>query len=301
MNIGKMMEGNAPARIPHPTVHEKRRPAGPPKDGRLPAQSGRASFLAVRPAALIRGCLALLIAGLVVAPASGQEKPGAAGRPDPQRVFRELLAPYRNLNDYTVKIQASVEMPSIRIPNYTATLYFKKPDRFHVETRSFAPIPRDAGVFNPFQFDPEKNRITSLRSEFLNGINADLYRLDPGDKEKRLRYSQAWVGGTPARILQVETISVRGTRALVTLTYRNVEQGGFQWLLPEKVRVRMAFPESAPDNEAASLFSRDNPVSSGIGRLNELTGEGRIDLTYSDWRLNRGLDDSLFGLTPGPP
>jgi len=31
-----------------------------------------------------------------------EERPGAAQRPEPRRVFEELLTPYRNLNDYTV-------------------------------------------------------------------------------------------------------------------------------------------------------------------------------------------------------
>ncbi len=106
-------------------------------------------------------------------------------------------------------------MPTIRIPDFSATLYFKRPDRFHIETKSFAPIPRNSGVFNPMQFDPEKNRITYIKSETLAQTRADLYRVEPLDAKSQVRYYHVWVGGVPGRILQVEYLSFRGTKGLV--------------------------------------------------------------------------------------
>ena len=92
-----------------------------------------------------------------------------------------------------------VDIPDIRVRDFTATLYFKKPDKFHVETRRFAPLPRNSGVFNPFQFDPEKNRIEFQRTENLEGAPADLYRVEPRDPKSPIRYYQVWVGGNPSR------------------------------------------------------------------------------------------------------
>ena len=236
--------------------------------------------------------LALLF--LAPAPACAQEKPGAAPRPDPGQVFTDLIKPYRNLNDYTVKIHAKISMPTIRIPNFTATLYFKKPDRFHIETKSFAPIPRNAGVFNPLQFDPEKNRIAYQKSENLDQTRADVYRVEPLDPKSPVRYYQVWVGGVPGRILQVEHLSFHGTRGLVTISHRKVSQGPESWLLPENVRIHLTFPEGAASPDGSSFSTRDNPISGGMRRLDEVSGEGDIEITYSDWQVNTGLEESLF-------
>jgi len=225
---------------------------------------------------------------------SSQEGPDAKSRPDPRRVFTDLANPYRNLKDYTVRIQTKVNMPTIRIPDFTATLYFKKPDRFQIETKSFAPLPRNSGLFNPFQFDPEKNRIAYQRTESLNGVQADLYRVEPLDSKIMVRYFTIWTGESPARILQVESLSFRGTKGIVKLSYRNVEQGSEMWLLPDKVHVHLTFPEGAPNADAWSLTTKDNPVSGGMRQLDEVSGEGDLDLAYSDWQVNTGLDDRLF-------
>jgi hypothetical protein len=226
--------------------------------------------------------------------ASAQQGSDEKSRLDPRQVFTELVKPYRNLTDYTVRIQAKANMPTIRIPDFTATLYFKKPDRFHIETKSFAPLPRNSGLFNPFQFDPEKNRITYQRTESLNGVQADLYRVEPLDSKIMIRSFSIWTAERPARILQVESLSFRGTKGLAKLSYRNVEQGSEMWLLPDKVHVHLTFPEGAPNADAWSLTTKDNPVSGGMRRLDEVSGEGDLDLAYSDWQINTGLDESLF-------
>ena len=238
--------------------------------------------------------LFLLLLLIVPAQASAQERPGVKQGPDPRQVFTELIKPYRDLNDYTVRIHAKVNMPSIRIPDFSAVLYFKKPDKFHVETKSFAPIPRDSGVFNPFQFDPEKNLIAYERTEPLNGMHSDVFRVEPLDAKALVRYYHVWVGGNPRRIQQVESLSVKGTKGQVNLTYGTVEKGVEKWLLPEKVHIHLIFPEGMHNADTGSFTTKDNPVSSGMRRLDDMSGEGNIDLSYGEWQINTGLDDRLF-------
>jgi hypothetical protein len=237
----------------------------------------------------------IILVILLISPAAAlaQEAPGAVPGPDPRQVFAELVKPYRNLNDYTVKIHARVNLPTIRVPDFTATLYFKKPDRFHIETKNFAPIPRNSGVFNPSQFDPEKNRITYQRAENLDGARAALYRVEPLDAKSQVRYYNVWVGGVPGRILQVESLSFRGTKTLVKLSYATVAQGAEKWLLPDNVHVHLTFPEGVM-NPDSSFSTKDNPISGGMGRIDEISGEGDIHIAYGGWLVNTGLDESLF-------
>jgi len=238
--------------------------------------------------------LFLLLVSVVPASAATPDRPGVKRAPDPGQVFTELTKPYLELNDYTVRIQAKIDMPTIRIPDFTAILYFKKPDKFHIETRSFAPIPRESGVFNPFQFDPQKNLITYLRNETLDGTAADVFRVEPLEAKSLIRYYHVWVGGIPGRILRVESLSVKGTKAQVKPTYSKAGPGPGKWLLPEKVQVHLIFPEGMYNADTSSFTTKDNPFSAGIRRLDDVSGEGDILLSYSEWQINTGLDDRLF-------
>jgi hypothetical protein len=236
----------------------------------------------------------LLIIVLLLFPllSLAQERPNPMPKGTPQQVFAELIKPYQTWRDYTVKIQAKVVIPNIRIPDFTARLYFKKPDKFQIETKHFAPLPRGAGFFNPFQFDPEKNQITFKQTEQIDGHLAALYKVEPGEEEKRIRFYMVWVGGTPKRILQVESHTFRGTKALIRPTYRQSEPGPDQWLLPDKIYVHLSFPEGL--NSSETLTAKDNPFSAGTVKNEAITGGGDITISYSDWRINTGLDDRFF-------
>lgn len=238
-----------------------------------------------------------IIIGLILfisVPVPAGERPEAKNEPGPLQVFNAIMKPYQGLYDYTVKIQVKVMMPGFRIPDFSADLYFKKPDKLHIETKSFAPIPRNSGFFDPFQFDPEKNRITIKQTVNLDGMQAELYRVDPGESETRVRFYNVWVGGTPRRILQVENHSFKGTIALVKLTYKNIEQGTENWMMPEKVHIHLTFPDGMQNLENSSFLIKDNPVSAGRIKPDAIQGEGDIYISYSNWRINTGLDDSFF-------
>lgn len=236
--------------------------------------------------------MALLV--FISMPVLARESSEAKQESSPMQVFDAIIRPYQNLRDYTVKIQVKVMMPGFRIPDFAADLYFKKPDKLHIETKNFAPIPRNSGFFDPFQFDPVKNRITFKQTVNLDDMQAELYRVEPGESETRVRFYNVWVGGNPRRILQVENHSFKGTIALVKLTYKNVEQGPENWLMPEKAHVHLTFPEGMQSNDNSSFLIKDNPVSAGRIKSEDLQGEGDINISYSDWQINTGLDDSLF-------
>jgi len=223
-----------------------------------------------------------------------QERAEAGQESSPLQVFQAIIRPYQTLSDYTVKIQVKVMIPGLRMPDFAADLYFKKPDKHHIETKSFAPIPRNSGFFDPFQFDPEKNRITFIQTVNIDDMQAELYKVEPGESETRVRFYNVWVGGNPKRILQMENHSFKGTKALVKLTYKNVEQGAENWLMPKKAHIHLTFPEGMQRQDNSSFLIKDNPVSAGRSKPEEMQGEGDIYISYSDWRINTGLDDSLF-------
>ncbi len=217
----------------------------------------------------------------------------AAG-PDPAKTFSEVLRPYEGIQDYTVRIQAKVRIPDFRIPDFAGTVYFKHPDRFHLETKSFAPLPREAALFDPARFRPEKNRIAWLGSEAVDGVPVDVFRVEPLDEKGKVRSYRVWIGGSPKRILQVESLSVQGGKARARIRYALVRQGRGALWLPQRVDVHLTFPERGVRTPGSPLYSQDSPVSRGMARLESMPAEGSVAITYAGWTWNTGLDDARF-------
>ena len=90
----------------------------------------------------------------------------------------------------------------------------------------------------------------------------------------------------------MESLSFQGTKALVKINHQTVAQGDEKWLLPEKVHVHLTYPEGAKNPDY--LITNDKPVSGGLRKLDEMSGEGDIYIVYADWRVNTGLDDRLL-------
>ncbi len=239
-----------------------------------------------------------LVASIALAAASLAEWVGpasAAAGPDPVKIFTEVLEPYGAIRDYTVRVEAKVRIPDFRVPDFAASVYFKRPDRFHLETKNFAPLPRGTALFDPFRFRPEKNRLSWLAVEPLEGVPADLFRVEPLDEKGKIRSYQVWIGGNPKRILQVESLSVQGVKARARIRYALVRQGSDGLWLPERVDVKMTFPERGVRPQENLLYGPDSPVSRGMARLEDFPSEGAVEISYSGWAWNLGLDDSLFG------
>lgn len=175
-------------------------------------------------------------------------------------------------------------MPMIRVPDFTAAPYFKA-GPFHIETKRFARSRVTVVFLIPSNSIP-KNLFAYLRSETADQTIADVYRVEPIDSRTPVRYYTVWLGGTPVRVLQVESISSR-TKAVVKISYQTVSHGSDQWLLPQK-NPHPAGLSRLSDQQRQSGFRWD------VRRLNEMSGEGDIFITYADWRVNTGLEDRFF-------
>jgi len=227
-------------------------------------------------------------------PSSGMAQKTATQRPGCGRdVFEKIIKPYRQINDYTAEIEAKVRMPGFRVPDFTATVYYKQPDKFHIETKGLAPIPKSSGLFNPLQFDPDRNTITFKQRTDLDGIPADIFHIEPRSNDTPIRHYTVWIGGNPSCIRQVESQSYRGTRILVKIDCRPVSTGKGEMILPEKAHIHITFPK-AQQTQDNTPPARDTPFSKGMARADALSGEGDVYIHYRAWRINTGLEDRLF-------
>ena len=69
-----------------------------------------------------------------------------------EAVLSHVREPFESIHDYTVKIYAEISMPGMDIPPMDVKVYFKKPDRIHLESDGFAILPREGLFLNPETF-----------------------------------------------------------------------------------------------------------------------------------------------------
>ncbi|MEA3402975.1 MAG: hypothetical protein U9R79_17170 [Armatimonadota bacterium] len=184
-------------------------------------------------------------------------------------MLQRALRATQPVQDYTADVQVTVDAPDLQIPRRTVKVYYKRPDKVHVESDGIAVLPRDALLMGNLA-----EHIDQFAQASFNGSGTiagrpvrciKLSPLEPGPGSGRvlvwidsqrhlLRKSEVWRGGRAALTVRFDWTLVDG-----------------RWWLPEHIVTTLA---------PGALTGKDEG--------------GRFELKFSSYRVNRGLPDSLF-------
>ena len=201
-------------------------------------------------------------------------------------ILRHLQSKSSEIEDYTVRLRAEIDMEKVRVPPMDITVYYKRPDKIHVLSKGFAMLPRDGIFINPDRFSQEAFYMSLLGKETLKNIETYKIELVPRKEEIKIRKLTMWVDPDRWVLLRVHTISWRGLSVYVDFEYALFSDK--YWL-----------PVRAVANINLSGFKGFSPYYKMFGREKENASEsgdktGRITIEFSDYKINIGLSDLIF-------
>jgi outer membrane lipoprotein-sorting protein len=204
---------------------------------------------------------------------------------DPARSLDALQKKYSRLKDYTVDVNVHFDIEGFKAPDMQAKFYCKPPDRMKIESKRIFFLPKEGGTFNPSMFNKEDFDVKFLERSAAEGRNAIKLKLTP---KKRGRGGQDFILTVDTdrnliREMNVSSFEGREVKALI-------EYGHFSdFDLPTRIELHL----DVPFNESREI--RDFGQSAQPAK--RVTG--RIEITYSNYRVNVGLSDQIFNeMTP---
>ncbi|MGC9317882.1 MAG: LolA family protein [Armatimonadota bacterium] len=184
-------------------------------------------------------------------------------------MLQQALRVTQAVEDYTAQVQVTVDAPELQIPRRTVKVYYKRPDKVHVESDGIAVLPRDALLMGNLAEHIDQFAQASFNGSGTIGERPvrciKLSPLEPGRGSGRVL---AWID--PERHLLRKSEVWRGGRAALTvrLEWTRVDD---RWWLPRHIVTTLA---------PGALTGKDEG--------------GRLELWFSNYRVNQGLPDSLF-------
>jgi len=224
--------------------------------------------------------IGLLIAALVPLQA---QKSGDISAP---AIMQNVEKGFEAVQDFTVTLNAEVDMERVRVPKMTATLYYKKPDKVHVASPNFAMLPREGIVLNPAVLT-QRYQATLKGKETVEG--KELYRIDLSAREPRIRPAQLmiWVDPSNWTITRMESAPYQGRALRLAMTYALHQ--GTMWL-PQTLSA--SFEAIARDTTVRlDLNLQATPDPDEPRRPPR---SGKINVQYLDYKINTGLSDEIF-------
>ena len=221
---------------------------------------------------------------LIVIPTYAQKKAPDANAAS---ILQSMEKGSEGVQDFIVTLEAQVDMERLRVPNMTAVMYYRKPDKVHFSSTSFVMLPREGIVLNPALLRERYDPVVA-GEELIDGKK--VYKLQLTAKESKVRPGQLvlWIDPTVWTIVKMETVPYGGRVLRLSFTYS--QQDGRYWL---PATLKASF-EAAERDSSAKRLDLGLP---GAGQLEEMQRPmrtGTISVKYLDYKINTGFSDDIF-------
>jgi len=174
-------------------------------------------------------------------------------------------------------------VPGIKTPPMTAKLFFKKPDKVHIESSGFAMLPRDAVAYNPMAFNEDLFDAMLQGEEAVGGVRCLKVKLLAKSDTVRLQRAMLYVDPARWLVLKMTTDPAQGGSADITFAYAYIDNAYF---LPSKISLQMINPTGFRGPKGPGM-KMDAPAAGDKRRAS-------VSLVYSNHRVNKGIPDAIF-------
>ena len=204
---------------------------------------------------------------------------------DPDEILDGVKEAFKMIEDYEVDIRVKIDVDFLKVPDSEAKLYFKQPNKIHVESEKFALLPRQGLDFSPLGLLSGKYTALYEQEDTIRNIPTSVVKIIPLGNDGDIILSTFWVDQTSNLIIRVESTKKPTGTFTIDFTYEEYDD---YYDLPSQMEFtftvdRMMFPRGM-DGQADDDDSNDKSDST----------TGKVYITYTNYKVNQGLPDELF-------
>ena len=185
------------------------------------------------------------------------------------------------IQDFSATLTISVDMERMNVPPMTGKLFFKQPDKMHIDAEGFMMVPRD-GLALSLSSLGRNYEVRDVATDTLNGKTCSrLTLIGRNRKRQPLALYVDTTRWTPEGFVR----SLPQGRTL-TGVFGFVEKEG-HWI-PIRLDVRIESPDDDSTDEGGT------PETDFPRRRPQMPKRGLITIEYSDVEINAGIPDEIF-------
>ena len=206
----------------------------------------------------------------------------------PQELINKIKAKLENVNDYTAKGKLKTNVVFIKAPIASVKVYYKKPDKMKiVNENGISFIPKGSVNINLSKFlsGSGNYEIVDAGTELSSGLR--ILKLLPSDENSEIVLSTLYIDERAELIKKAKnTTRDNGTYEL-EMSYGKYASFG----LPDKV----IFSFNTKDYKLPKGVTFDYDVGGEKKPNDNLKNKkGKVEITYSEYLINKGVDDAFF-------
>jgi len=194
-----------------------------------------------------------------------------------QEIVRRAADEYDRVQDYMVDAKVAVSSPNVHVPEMNVKIYYKKPDKLHVESKDgFAALPKDGIVIgNPLREMLKNSELNLSGSEKALGRDCHLIKVTYR-KDDRTTRARVWIDKERWVVVQMAVDPESGPSLRLNMWYARV--GGKYWM-PSKSQAVVEFPTISGER---------------VQKVSKPSKPSTITVQFSNYKINTGLSDKIF-------
>ncbi len=203
-----------------------------------------------------------------------------------EEILKGVINKIDLVQDYQADVQIKAAIPFIKVPLAKATIYFKQKDKFKVESKGIAILPKQ-GMSDLTGFLSNEKKYSAVLGEAktINEHKTRLISILPSEENSEIILAKVYVSASESLIYR--TVLTTKSSGTVTIDYEY------------NLNKKFGLPNKMTFNVDIKKFKMPKSVASDI-RNNEKkkkykdNEKGTIILTFSNYIVNKGISDEVF-------
>ncbi len=196
---------------------------------------------------------------------------------------------YDKVNDYEASGNLKTNVLFIKAPVAKVKVYYKKPDKIKIKNENGVSfIPKGSVNINMSNILSLKNYdAIDGGTETIAGVKCKVVRIFPNDDNAEITRATLYIDETKLLVRKTAVSTKENGSYEIIMSYGKYESYG----LPDKVE--MTFNAKDYKLPKGITIDYDNG-SNKDDKDKEKNKKGRVEITYTEYKINKGIDDSVF-------
>lgn len=207
---------------------------------------------------------------------------------DSDKILENVVDNFSKVQDYSVDVNIKIDVEFIKVPETKAKIFFKQPDKIHLESDGFAMLPKNGMEFSPTALITKEHTAIYEKDVVLNGVNTSLIKVIPLGDQGDVILSTLWVDQVMNVIRKVE--STTKTNGTFTIDFSYAKD--LKYPLPSEIIFSFNVDKMNIPATISGETAPENPKKKK-GRSDGVT-KGKVIVKYNNYEVNKGIADSIF-------
>lgn len=201
------------------------------------------------------------------------------------KVLNAFVTKLNSVKDYSVNAKIVAAVPMIKIKEVNAVLYFKQKDKFKIDTKGIAVLPKQGFIeLNKFLATPSKYMSIESVGKEVSGISTIMVTVIPNDESTDVILAKLWID--PKQNIMMSSQLTTKSSGMLTTTYQYSDQ------------IKYGLPSSLVFEIDVKKFKMPKSVAANIHQTKKSSdnkdAKGKITIYLTGYKVNKGLSDKVF-------